>query len=177
MTAKDKKDELASRVKPYFKKHWDGLQGYFYTPPECEDGYSAVILRPDFAYISFDPFVSYFSEAAYFHKKLVAKLISALMPTRLIECDLPSTSRATLTGCDNYRLLHIKATYPEPRGKVNIVEEPGVLPARHIVSVEGEFRSVKHLPGENEVMSKIKDGRTEITLPQISGYDMFCLYK
>ncbi|MGI6742183.1 MAG: alpha-amylase family protein [Eubacteriales bacterium] len=177
MTAKDKKDEFASRVKPYFKKHWDGLQGYFYTPPECKDGHSAVILCSDFAYVSFDPFESYFNEASSFHKKLVSELISALMPKRLIECNLPSTSRATLTGCDEYRLLHIKATYPEPRGKVNIVEEPVLLPAGQIVSVEGEYRSVKLLPGENEVMSRIKDGRTEIMLPLINGYDMFCLHK
>ena len=69
----------------------------------------------------------------------------------------------------------IKTTYPETRGKFTVVEEHITQPAGAVVSVRGEYESVSLLPAETPVESRIENGRTIITLPEITGYDMFLL--
>ena len=103
-------------------------------------------------------------------------LLQSLLPEPLIRAkSMPSTSRVTLTGTDAYKLLHVKVTFPEPRGPVGIVEEHVTLPAGREVFVRGEYKNVCLLPAETPVASEIKDGYTKITLPEITGYDMFLL--
>ena len=85
---------------------------------------------------------------------------------------MPKTSRLSITGTDDYKLLHVKVTYPEVRGWTNIVEEHNVLDSGRKVLIKGEFKNVVMLPCETELESEIKDGYTEITLPKIVGYEM-----
>lgn len=166
----------ASYVKAYFNRHWDGFHGYFYTPPEKENGYTAAALRGNTAHICFKVFTAYNRTASVFHKKLVASLIGRLLPDPFISApDMPSTSRVTLTGTDSYDLLHVKTTFPEPRGPFDIVEEHVVLPAGRRVSVRGEYENVCLLPERTPVLFEAKEGRTDITLPEITGYAMFLL--
>ena len=88
---------------------------------------------------------------------------------------IPSTARVTLTGTDDYSLLHVKVTFPEPRGKFDIVEEHVTLKKGAVVKVRGEYERVCLLPAETPIESRIEDGYTVVTLPEITGYDMFLL--
>ncbi len=80
-----------------------------------------------------------------------------------------------LTGNGDYKLLHVKVTYPEIKGRMGIVGEHTELIAGKTVAVRGEYREAYRLPDMASVKSEIKDGYTYITLPQIIGYDMFLL--
>ncbi len=165
---------LAKYIKPYFDRHWDGKQGYFYTPPAEETEYAVAVMSDQVAHISFRIFEAYFEYASKFHKDLMKGVLECFLPNPLIKEDsLPSSSRATLTGADNYRLLHVKVTHPEPRGKVNIVEEHTVLPEGYELSLRGEYKAVKLLPDESPVDFKCENGYTTVRLPQINGYAMF----
>ncbi|GHU75615.1 hypothetical protein AGMMS49992_19960 [Clostridia bacterium] len=177
MTARNKADERARYVKAYFSRHWDGLHGYFYCPPEKETGNTAAAVCGHVAHICFPVFEAYNQCAMREHKLLVKQIIDELLPKPLLRCchAIPSTSRVTLTGTNDYKLLHVKTTYPEPRGKFDIVEEHGVLMAGSNVSIRGEYKSAALLPDETPVKSEIKDGYTVVTLPEIKGYDMFVL--
>lgn len=178
MTAKNEADIRAAHIKPYFSRHWDGFHGYFYTPPEKETGYTAAAVNKEknIAHVCFNIFTAYNQYAALFHKNMVRSLLEELLPNQLIKTPgMPSTARVTLTGNDNYKLLHIKVTYPEPRGNFDIIEEHNVLPAGYKVFVRGEYKKVTLLPYETDITSDISNGYTEITLPQITGYDMFLL--
>ena len=98
------------------------------------------------------------------------------MPENLIKADgIPSTSRVTLTGNSEYKLLHVKVTYPEIRGKLGVIEEHNVLPCGRVVAILGEYTSVSRLPETEAVPFEVKDGYTYVTLPEIVGYDMFLL--
>jgi hypothetical protein len=101
-------------------------------------------------------------------------LIDELLPEPLIRIEkgVPSTARVTATGRDDYLLVHVKATFPDPRGKVAIVEEHVTLPAGAVLRLRGEHPSVVLLPDETPIDSRIEDGYTIITLPAITGYAM-----
>ena len=98
------------------------------------------------------------------------------MPSNLIRAEsLPVTSRVTLTGKEEYKLLHVKITYPEIRGNFGIIESHNELKEGKTISVKGEYSKVLRLPDETEIASKTENGYTYITLPHIVGYDMFLL--
>lgn len=172
----DKENVLATYVEPYFDKHWDGLHGYFYTPPKGETEYAAVAEKNNWRHISFKVFNAYYNHAYKYHRDLIEDFMNKYVKEPFIdECDMPSTSRITLTGTDEYKLLHVKVTYPEVRGMTDIIEEHNVLPAGRKVKVLGEYKKVTILPSEKEVTFTFDGKYTEITLPEITGYEMFRL--
>ena len=171
-------DSVAQYVKPYFNRRWDGLHGYFYTPPKEETGGSAAAVSRSgsVAHISFRVFQAYYSDAMYAHKALVRLLLERFLPRPLLRAgELPSTARATVTKGSDFRLLHVKVTYPEPRGAFDIVEEHNTLSAGKKVSVRGKCAEVLRLPDKTPVPFEYQDGYTVLQLPEITGYDMFLL--
>ena len=177
MKAKDDADVRAEYVKPYFNHHWDGKHYYFYAPPEKKTGHTAAAVCGPVAHICFNIFTAYDDAAMREHKLLVKQRIDELLPDPLVKVvsGIPSTARVTLTGTDDYSLLHVKVTFPEPRGKFDIVEEHVTLKKGAVVKVRGEYERVCLLPAETPIESRIEDGYTVVTLPEITGYDMFLL--
>ena len=72
-------------------------------------------------------------------------------------------------------MLHTKVTFPEIRGKRGIIEEHITVPQGHTVELMGEYKKVLTLPEMKKVKIKKKDGKTCITLPEITGYKAFLL--
>lgn len=65
--------------------------------------------------------------------------------------------------------------HPERRGEFTIAEDHVTLKAGAVVKIRGEYPQVCLLPGETPVESRIEDGYTVVTLPEITGYDLFLL--
>lgn len=178
MTAKDPQDVTAQYVEPYFDRHWDGQHSYFYTPPAKATAYATCVQHGGIYLISFPVFLAYNHCAADFHKKLVKDALEQAIPHKLVDAgQLPSTARVSLTGTDTYSLLHVKVTYPELRGSACAIEEHNVLPAGKTIRVKGAYRKVMLLPEETEIPFHTENGYTVFTLPEITGYQMFCLQK
>ena len=169
---------LAEHVLPYFNESYDGRDYNFYTPPTKADGHSVALInkKGNVAHISFPVFSAYLASFSEPHKALVQKILEILYPDNLIKAEsLPTSARATLTGNEEYKLLHVKVSYPEFKGTMGIVAEHSELIGGRVVAVKGEYSAVQRLPECEKVESKIKDGYTYITLPSIVGYDMFLL--
>lgn len=168
---------LAKHIPAYFPRHFDGLHGHVYIPPkEEDDGYCTIAMNGKTAHISFPVFSSYYKFSYPEHRKLVEKLLSKLISGKMIIADeLPVNARATITGNDEYKLLHIKTTYPEGKGLTPVVDEHITLPSGKTVCVDGEYAEVSLLPSGKKIESVIENGYTKITLPEICGYDMFLL--
>lgn len=178
MKAKDGNISLAEHVLPYFNESYDGRDYNFYTPPTASDGHSVALINKEknVAHISFPIFSAYLASFSEPHKALVKRVLEILYPNNLIKAEsLPTTARATLTGNEEYKLLHVKVTYPEFKGTMGIVAEHGELLGGRVIAVRGEYTTVERLPGCDEIKSEIKDGYTYLTLPNIVGYDMFLL--
>ena len=170
------KYSLSDHIEPYFNRGFYDDHYHFYIPPKNCDGYCAVASKDRYAHICFDVFSAYLQHGGIFHKNLVNDLITRLMGERKIETSLPSTSRVSLATGKN-ELLHVKVTMPEIRGTRGIIEEHITVPAGHTVAVAREYKSVRTLPEMKKVKIKRKDGKTYITLPEITGYKAFLLQK
>ena len=128
--------------------------------------------------ISFEIFKTYYTGAMLGHKEVVRTMLAELVPDPMIKADaLPRTSRATLTEKDGMTLLHVKVDYPEKSGDTEVIQDHNSLPAGRKISVKGEYKSVNIAPTEEPASFEVKDGYTEITLPEILGYVMLVLRK
>lgn len=169
---------IAEYIKPYFNRHWDGFHGYYYTPPEKETGHAAVARSGNVYHICFKVFDAYYNAAMLSHKAIVKYCLEKLLPVPIIKCkDIPSTARVTLTEKEQTLQLHIKATFPEVRGKMDIIEEHQIIPAGTTVSVKGNYRKAYIAPDKVPVDIVQNNDYTDIVLHQINGYTMIVLEK
>ena len=169
---------ISDYIEPYFNKGWDGLHSYYYIPYDKCIGYSAAAVKGNRAHIAFNIFDSYYKYGATFQKDFVKKIIDRILPERIINPEtLPSTTRVSVMSGKTGDIMHVKTTFPEQRGKAGIIEEHVVLPAGRKVSIMGEYKSVVTLPEQKELEISVANGRTEITLPEITGYMPFLMTK
>lgn len=168
-------DVYANYVEPHLKGAPHSPHGLVYNPPAKKTNYAAAAIKNNFAYISFPVFKAYFNTASVFHKELVQAIISKILPNPIVLAkNVPSTARVTVTAGNNYKLVHIKSTFPELRGKTNIIEEHVRLNGCKI-SIRGKYSSVKKLPDMVKIPVTIKDGYTEFETAEINGYSMFLI--
>ncbi|MBO4897701.1 MAG: alpha-L-fucosidase [Clostridia bacterium] len=168
----------AEYVKPYFNRHHDGERGFWYVPPEKTDGHAAAARKGQIYHICFRIFDAYYTGAMAAHKRLVQQMIESLMPDPLFKTEgIPSTARVTVTENEKNIMLHIKATFPEVRGEVDIIEEHQSLPAGARVMLRGKFNKAYIVPAMESLPVMAQEGYTEIVLPQVDGYMMIAVDK
>lgn len=171
-------NSVADYVKPYFNRNYDGLRGYWYTPPKATDGHSAVAKSGNIYQICFKIFEAYYTSAMHAHKELIRMCIEDLYHEPLYTTeDLPSTARVTLTENEDYVLVHVKVTYPERRGRVDIIEEHQRYPAGAKVRVKGQFSHATLVRSGELAKIQQENGYSVITLPEINGYEIIALDK
>ena len=178
MDAKEGTEVLAEHIDSYFNRHRDAERGYFYTPPAKANGHAAITRHKNVYHIAFEIFHTYYTGAMLGHKEVVKQMLDTLLPDSLIKADeLPRTSRVTITEKDDMRIVHVKVTYPEKHGDTEVIQDHNALPAGKKIKIKGEYTKAVLAPTEEKVMTKIVDGYTEITLPEIFGYAMIVLKK
>lgn len=166
--------EKAKYVRNVLNFTWDGRQSCYYRPQGQESAYSAAVLGERTACICFDIFKSYADNFLVEHRALLDELIRALLPERLIECDgMPRTASVTITQSTGGRVLHVKATYPEYKMKMGIIEEHTYMKSATI-SLKGEY-DVYALPDRVPIASRKENGRTILETGNILGYKAFLL--
>ncbi|MCD9021631.1 alpha-amylase family protein [Cohnella silvisoli] len=173
LQAKEGAKEIAEYWQPYFNREWDGFHGKFYTPADRYAGRPAVARSGNIIQFCFPIFGAYFEYAANVHKYIVGYSLKQLLPAPLIKCEeIPTTARVTVTAKENKRMVHVKLTHPEPRGKYNVIEDVQTL-SDGIVCLKGESAaSVYVAPGKEPLAYDIADGYIRIPLPKVNGYAM-----
>jgi hypothetical protein len=170
---------LADYVQPYFDRHWDGFHGYFYTPPEKKTGHAAAAVSGPVGQICFEVFKTYYESGAYAHKALVRQCLDSLLPDRFLRCEnLPSSARVTAATSGSELLIHVKVTFPEVRGEMDVIEEHGYLKAGSAVIVQGRYAGACTVPQKQPVAVELADqDHTRLILPEITGYQLFALHR
>ena len=163
---------ISAYYEPWFDKIWDGIHGYFYTPPKrIKTPYSAIARRNNVVHICFNIFEAYHKFGAVYLKNQIKDIINLFIGDKLICADeLPQSTRVTLWSKADYKLLFIKSTFPELRGKIGIIEEHSVIPSGRKIKVKGTYSDIQRLPDCNPLKFTNKDGYTEIILPEINGF-------
>jgi hypothetical protein len=173
LSGKPGADTVADDYDAYSNKHWDGFHGYYYTPPAQASGLPAVLRSGRVYQIGFQLFLGYGENAYPEYKYLLQQCIAQLMPDPLVRCEgIPSTARVSVTHKDGMDIVHVKTTYPELRGKYNVIEEHNVVHGG-VVSLRGEeVKRVYSAPDRKPIPYDIVDGYVRIRLPEIPGYLM-----
>ncbi|WP_158606747.1 alpha-amylase family protein [Paenibacillus ginsengarvi] len=162
---------IAEDCEPYSNKMWDGFHGYFYTPPADVSGHAAVARSGQVIQIAHRLFFSYWHQAYPADKQLLQYCIRQLMPEPLVRTEgLPSTARIGVTRKGGMELIHIKTTYPELRGKYNVIEEHNVVHGGIVHIRGGDVKRVYTAPDQTPLAFDEVGGYTRIPLPPIPGY-------
>jgi len=173
MQLKDGAHILAEYIQPYFNRHWDGFHGYFYTPPEKSNGRPALARSGNIFQFSAKIFTAYNQFAMAIHKNMVKYCLQQLLPDPLIKYEhLSSSARVTVTRKGSERMIHIKTTHPEPRGKYNVVEDSQVVTGAVVSFKSSNVKRVYIAPVGEELAYETVDCYTRIPLPAIDGYMM-----
>lgn len=167
---------VATLVRPWFENTYDGFHGHFYTPPAERVGDEVAAGHAGRrAQIAFGVFTGFHRSASAALTDLVWTLLEAIQPNRLVgRGDVPAVVKLDLASAAEggpYRnLLHVRTGRATPRGKMDVVIDPGHLAGGHEVSVAGEFTSAQVLPDGPAVPVRIADGRTVVELPTVVGH-------
>lgn len=164
---------IAEYYQPYFNREWNGFHGTFYTPPDRDAGWPAMLRSGDLFQICFRLFTGYGEYAMPEHKYMLKYALEQLLPDPVVKCEnIPSTARVTVTSKDGMEMIHIKVTYPELRGKYNVIEEHSMLAGGKISIRGGDAKSVYRAPDRKALEYTASDGYIHIKLPEVEGYLM-----
>jgi len=187
-------ETLAEVVEPYFSRHWDGMHGHVYIPPDRPAGRPAITKRGPVVHFASAVFTDYAINANPLHRELVSAALAALSPDTLVRAEgLPSFARLTLTRQQDRTMVHVLAYVPERRaggfgmfsdtdeyllpkelkaGDLEIIEEPITLRDVTVVLEKEGATRVYLAPSREEVDFTAKEGRVTFTVPHITGYQM-----
>jgi hypothetical protein len=167
---------LAEYWQPYFSRHWDGHQGYFYIPYDKPNGDAAVATTGNVTHVCFPIFTSYQDNMAITYKYMLDNCVRLMLGDPLVKCALPSYARASLTRKDSHTVLHLLSYCPEFRSMHPAVEEP--------ITLYGETIRVKAVKAPSKVYSipdrkpfdfTYADGYVSVKVPEIPGHAMIVL--
>lgn len=167
---------LATLVKPYYNRHWDGDHGFVYLPPDCGTGQPVAVGTERVCYVAHDIFTSYYQSGSVVLRTLFRNMLERLLPRPLVQAPgAPSFARITVTGQENgSRMVHYLAYQPETRGAgANMIEEPlTVVDAVVRLRLDkGTVRRVYLAPDMRELDFELcDDGYVSVAVDKIIGY-------
>lgn len=177
LQVKEGAQSVADYYQPYFNRKWDGFHGSFYTPPEKYAGRPAVARSGNIFQFCFNVFTAYFNHALPAHKGMIDYAIKQLLAAPLLKCEgIPSTARVTVTEKDEMRMIHIKSTCPEPRGRYNVVEDRPILRDVAVSVRSGKPNRVYAAPSKEPLaFEQSEEGYVRISVPHVDGYLMIVM--
>jgi hypothetical protein len=165
---------LARVVEPYFERAWDHFSSHRQTPPAKVTPYAAAVEKGGVAYIPFPIFAAYANHGNYPYRLLVRNLLERLLPDPLLRACAPTSTEATVMRQKGRTIVHVLQYCPERRApNLDIVED--IVP---IANVGLSLRFAKRpkrvylAPSRAAVPLEYKDGRVEVTLPEVRGHEM-----
>ncbi len=151
------------------------LADFGYYPYGKEDGYSMAAKSGNVIHISSKIFRWYQTNSYFVYKQMVDNAIRNLCGQKLIEVDMPSFARGTLTKKDSTYLLHLLSYCPEKRGNTAVVEEPIVLSEVPVTLAIEQVNAVYSVPDKTPIPFTTKDGTVSFTVPKVNGHAMVAI--
>lgn len=167
--------QLAEYWQPYFSHHWDGHHAHFYIPYDHPDG-AAVAATDSVAHVCFPVFTSYQRTITTAYKYMLRNLIRRFLPEPILEAEVPSFARVSLTRKEPYTLLHLLSYCPEARAGTTAIEEPIIL--RNVavkIRAERAPSTVYEVPSRKPIPFTWNDGLCELVLPEVNGHIIVAL--
>ena len=161
-------------VAPYYNRHWDGVNSFFYNPPATITDKPALTIKGKVAHFSHQIFSGYHAQASVELRRVFSNVLNKLLSNPLLKFDnLPSFVRAFVTEQSNRRIVHILSYVPELRGeKTQMIEESVVLiDAKIALRVDESPVKKVYLQPNRKTLSFTQDGTyVYVNIPVIKGH-------
>ena len=165
-------------IRPYYNRMWDGEYAFYYNPPDKVTEKPALTIHNKVAHFSHRIFSGYFEKAPVELRTVFDNVLQQLLPDPLIRHEnLPSFTRAFVTGQQNRTMVHLLSYIPEMRGRTQMIEEPIELSDLKI-SIRKDNRNFKNIysaPDREPLSYQVEGNYIEINIPKSKGYSLIVL--
>ncbi|MCK4283725.1 MAG: beta-galactosidase, partial [Candidatus Brocadiae bacterium] len=167
---------LAQVIAPYFDRTWEHFCSHRQTPSSGEPDYPGIVRRGNVIYFAHPIFSLYSAWGPRWCKTLLLNAVAMLLPEPLLRHDGPSTVMATVNeqAGESRWVVHLLHYIPERRCRqLDVIED--VIPLHELsvsVKVPERVRSVRCVPGGQELAFRQEGGRVDFLLPRLEGHEM-----
>ncbi len=166
---------LANVVEPYFERSWKHFCSHNQTPyrPDASP-YAAAIEKGRIITIPYPIFKAYGTHGNLPYRDLVKRCLDRLLPDPLLKVTGPSTLETTVTRQPQRTIVHLLNFVAERRTPtLDLIED--IIPLRDVpLSLRREKppHRVYLAPAQTPVPFTYRNGRAELTVPEIPGHQM-----
>jgi hypothetical protein len=165
---------LARVVEPYFDRAWNHFCSHNQTPGDKLSRYPAATQNGRCAYIPYPIFSAYAAHGNYPYRLLVAALLNRLLPAPLLCVAAPTSTEATVMRQKNRTIVHLLQYCPERRtNKLDLIED--IVPLHNVpvsLQLERAPKSVYLAPDRDPLAFSYRQGRCDVTVPEVRGHAM-----
>ncbi len=151
------------------------MPDWVYLPYGEQSGYSAAAKSGNVIHFSTKLFKAYQRDGYTVYKQIVDNALRMLYTEKMIEADLPSFSRSTLTKNGDTYLLHVLSYSPERRGSAAKVEDKITLIDTPFTLRVANAKAVYSLPNKAPIPFTAKDGTVSFTVPRVDGHAIIAI--
>ncbi len=167
---------LAQVMASYFDRTWEHFCSHRQTPSSGEPDYPGIVQRGNVIYFAHPIFSLYSAWGPRWCKTLLLNAVAMLLPEPLLRHDGPTTVMATVNeqAGESRWVVHLLHYIPERRCRqLDVIED--VIPLHELsvsVKVPEQVRSVRCVPGGQELAFSQEGGRVDFLLPRLEGHEM-----
>jgi hypothetical protein len=165
---------LARVVEPYFDRAWDHFSSHNQTPADKVTRYAAATIRGAAACIPYPIFSAFARHGNYPYRLLVGKVLDLLVPEPLLRAEGPTGMETSVMRQKGRWVVHLLQYCPERRAQnLDIIED--VVPVFDVpvsLRLARKPRRVYLAPSRKALGLVYRDGRAEVTVPEVRGHAM-----
>lgn len=165
---------LAQTVAPYFYREHNHFCSHRQAPSSGQYHYPAIVENGAVVYFAHPVFTTYRHYAPLWCKQLFSDVVKRLMPDRIVRHDGPSSLLVTVNRQPERFVVHLLHYIPQRRATAfDVIED--VIPLRNLhlsIALDADVRSARIVPDGGELELSKTDGRVELVVPELRGYEV-----
>lgn len=166
---------LAEAVKPYFNRTREHFCSHFHAPASGERIGCGMSMGSDGIYIAWKVFEDYALKGSLILKRMVCFALDALLnDEKTLKTSLPQQGVSTLMRQNDRFILHLLYAVPTKRGEnVEVIED--IVPIYNVdvsLKLGADIKNVYLAPQRTPIPFKLKDGRIDLTVPELLCHQM-----
>lgn len=174
LKAKAGAEGLVKIVEPYFERTWEHFSSHFQTPGDRLSPYVAAVRKGRVITCAFPVFKTYGTHGNLASRHLIGKLLDLLLPEPLLRVAAPSFVETAVTRQAKRQIVHLLGYAPVRRApNLDIVEEASLVRDLPLaLRLPKAPKKVTLQPAGKTLPCKYRNGRAEVTLPELNGHAM-----
>jgi hypothetical protein len=165
---------LARVVEPYFERTWDHFCSHRQTPPDKVSRFAAAVQKGNLIHIAYPIFAAFAQHGNYPCRLLVRNCLARLLPEPLLRVGGTTSTETTVLRQRGRTIVHLLQYCPERRAQnLDLIED--IVPLAHVpvsLRLARPPRRVYLAPSQAALPFQYRNGRAEVTVPEVLGHAM-----